>query len=318
MVSGSVPGRAGESRIPSARELREETARRLGGPAIALMIYFGLVAVATLGVLGVALVEAPTESSPGATGNGAWGFLLFGGTFAVHALGFAGALAMYRTKSYGLAVISVVVSFLPCCMPFSFVGTACGIWAATTLFRGTTPYAFRSQAAPPEVVRRATSNTGVWIALGVGAGFVVLLGGGIMAALAIYGVRRYVVTAKTAEAKAGLGQLVRGVSRCYAETGRLPPTTEPVPSALDLVEGKKYLSAPEEWRQEAFICAEFQMTMGQYYQYQWVQNPDGASGYAVARGDLDGDGQTSQFELHVECHDSCLVAPSLVEVDPLE
>ncbi len=318
MDHGSGSGDPGGPRVPSARELREETANRLGGPGIALMVYYGFAALAGLGLLGLALFQLLIEPTPQASSQAGASLLVFGGTFAVHAFGFIGARALYRVKGYGLAVSSVVLSFLPCCMPFSFIGTAFGIWAAVTLFKGTTPYAFRSQAAPAEVVRRAAGSGAVWIAIGVAAGFVVLIGGGIMAALAIYGVRRYVFTAKTTEAKAGVGQLIRGVSQCYGETGKLPPTSNPVPVELAMVRGKKYLSAPDEWAQEAFFCAQFQMADPQYYQYQWVLNPDGASGYAVARGDLDGDGNASQFELHIQCDDVCRVAPNLVEIAPLE
>ena len=300
-------------RVPSALQLRAQTARELGPPAIALIVYFGITCGLVLLGIAYSLVEDSTEPQR---------IVGMVPILAAQGVGLAGAIAMHRVKSYAFAVTSVVIALLPCCGPLSLFGMAFGVWAAVLLFKGTAPYAFRSEAAPAEVVARVNrgGRAGVVVAIVIGISIAAVAGLGVMSALAIYGVRRYVFTAKTAEARSVLGRVTKDMAACYQERGALPPSSDPVPLDIIMVRGAKYQSSPAEWEtQEAFACARFSLSEPQYYQYQWVLNPDGVSGYVVARGDLDGDGQLSEYQLHLECDDGgCRVAPQLVEQAPLE
>lgn len=144
---------------------------------------------------------------------------------------------------------------------------------------------------------------------------------GIMAALGIYGVRRYLSAAKTAEAKATVTAISRAAVAAYErETpdpdklgaayhhalctsaspvpARVPAAVKYVPSSAsgaDFDAG----SATAGWK-----CLKFAMTMPMYYQYHYVKGAGwivpstapGKDGFeAAARGDLDGNGTFSTF-----------------------
>jgi hypothetical protein len=124
---------------------------------------------------------------------------------------------------------------------------------------------------------------------------------GVVSALAIYGVRKYVVNAKEAEAQAALTAWGDGLARCGEKEGRLPQSALPVPGSLLLVMGKKYQSAASDWREPAHACAGFSLTTPQYYQYRWEQRAESA-GVARATADFNGDGAAdSELELEVTC-----------------
>ena len=117
---------------------------------------------------------------------------------------------------------------------------------------------------------------------------------GILAALGISGFRSYLSAAKGAEGQNGAMVLARGVAECtqqkQASSGSLtlPASAPPVPSSLSQVSGRKYQSSPSDWSADAYTCANFSMTMPQYFQYEW-QLDTPTSGRAIARGDIDGD-----------------------------
>lgn len=157
---------------------------------------------------------------------------------------------------------------------------------------------------------------------------------GVLAALAIYGVRRYVFTAKTAEAKEGIGRIAKDASSAFnAErmAGSVLPLTQTaagsnqlcwgsqnmttglVPAAVTSIQGRKYQSSPSEWNAGAtsgpagsaagFACLGFSMQDPQYFQYGYMTTCTGdcdANGdqfTAHAHGDLDGDGTVSTYYL---------------------
>lgn len=181
---------------------------------------------------------------------------------------------------------------------------------------------------------------------------------GVLAALAIYGVRRYVFTAKTAEAKEGIGRIAKDASSSYnAERmsgtilalgtvaggsnqfcGAAPST---VPALPDNIKGKKYQSLPSEWNEGVsavagvppvgWPCLGFAMQDPQYFMYGYTTN--GCAGgcgnvgdtfTAIANGDLDGDGTVSTYSLAGQIQTAgtndvvLTVAPNFTEVDPLE
>lgn len=139
------------------------------------------------------------------------------------------------------------------------------------------------------------------------AGPVVL---GIFSALAIYGVRKYIVNAKRAEATHVLTNWSKGMLTC-AEKAGLPPSSLPVPASLASVAGKKYQSAANEWSDAAFVCAGLSLSEPQYFQYQWVQAGP-SDGSMVAQADLNGDGSPDErFEIRVSCTARRCTASSL-------
>jgi hypothetical protein len=141
--------------------------------------------------------------------------------------------------------------------------------------------------------------------------------GGVLATLGIYGMRKYIAQAKQAEGRSAVGDMVKGVVTCKAQTGHLPRTSQPIPSDLTSVSGRKYQSTPTEWTSDAaFACAGFAMTTPQYFQYQWVLE-DPENGYAQATADLDGDGSAeTKLRLHVRCTEgsACVINPAIQEL----
>lgn len=176
----------------------------------------------------------------------------------------------------------------------------------------------------------------------------------ILAALAVYGVRRYVARAKSAEAFYNLGAIGRVVriasSRIVAPDGVKNPapglcvTSTPVPSIVRSIRGAKYQpsTAPGEdydggdsvtgWR-----CLRFSIKEPQYYRYRYQTGgaptavdlpnrgrPPGVNAAhawsASAQGDLDGDGAFSWFVLLGTITDGrqVIAAPAIHVQDPEE
>ena len=148
---------------------------------------------------------------------------------------------------------------------------------------------------------------------------------GVLAALAIYGVRKYIANSKTAEARNGIGQMSKDAASAYAREGmdptilaagastgvtnRLCLDATPVPAGMAAVQGSKYQSDPAEWTTgqpatgpngafEGFNCLKFSVADAQYFQYNYdgvgavlaSAGNTGTSFVASARGDLNGDG----------------------------
>ncbi|WP_437330930.1 type IV pilin protein [Sorangium sp. So ce381] len=153
---------------------------------------------------------------------------------------------------------------------------------------------------------------------------------GVLAALAIYGVRRYLATAKTSEAKNTIGAIARGAAAAYeretAASEILTPggtstaashqlcdsATAPVPGTIASVRGTKYQPSAADFAAgsatASWPCLKFSMSQPIYYQYHYLRGANntavtgapvvgaGLLGFeASAVGDLDGDGTTSGF-----------------------
>jgi type IV pilus assembly protein PilA len=171
---------------------------------------------------------------------------------------------------------------------------------------------------------------------------------GILAVLAIYGVRKYLANAKTAEARNDVGQIAKDQAAEYekenmqstilgtgtsANLSRALCGTEPgnpVPATTN-IQGKKYQSSPGDWNKGAaatppsgFSCLKFTMDAPQYYAYSYVtsgtQGNVGDSFLATANGDLNGDGVLSTFSLTGSINGSYAlnIAPNMLEVNPEE
>jgi type IV pilus assembly protein PilA len=148
---------------------------------------------------------------------------------------------------------------------------------------------------------------------------------GVLAALAIYGVRRYLATAKTSEAKDAVGAIARSAQASYeretvgsqvvpegnissASSHALCTSANDVPISMALVQGKKYQpdsAVNKDFNQgnalAGWECLKFTMTSPIYYQYGYAKgvgkfpgNPAASalpeSFEASAQGDLNGDG----------------------------
>jgi type IV pilus assembly protein PilA len=170
---------------------------------------------------------------------------------------------------------------------------------------------------------------------------------GVLAALAIYGVRRYILNSKTAEARNSLGQMSKDASAAFNReamagdvlaigtatgvTNRLCGTATKIPAQDTDVKGKKYQSKPTEWTAGSMVdgwqCVKFSMQDPQYFQYNYQAS--GTEGKAdetfdtVAKGDLDGNGTFSSFTLsgkiqNDNSHLVVTIAPNIIEVNPEE
>jgi type IV pilus assembly protein PilA len=146
---------------------------------------------------------------------------------------------------------------------------------------------------------------------------------GILAALAIYGVRRYILNAKTAEARNSIGQMSKDASTAYNREGMAADVlalqaatgitnhlcgnaANTVPTAGKAsIAGKKYQSSPTEWKtgdqNNGWYCVKFSMQDPQYYMYSYTAT--GTAGTvndtfaAIAQGDLDGNATLSTFQV---------------------
>jgi type IV pilus assembly protein PilA len=172
---------------------------------------------------------------------------------------------------------------------------------------------------------------------------------GILAVLAIYGVRKYLANAKTAEARNGLGQMGKDQSAEFEMESMAGATLTPggtaglshslcisatksVPATSDLIKGQKYQSnqgPTVDWRadegspQTGFACLKFTMDSPQYYMYDFTSTTPTAAGgtwSGTAEGDLNGDGTLSTFAFAgvIQPTMNFSLAPNLTEVNPEE
>ena len=164
---------------------------------------------------------------------------------------------------------------------------------------------------------------------------------GVLAALAIYGVRRYILNSKTAEARNSLGQLAKDASSAYNREGMAGDVLDlksstgvsnrlcgkagaTVPDTKDKIKGKKYQSSPSEWsagdQLTGWQCLKFSMQDPQYFMYKYDET--GTTGAkddnfsAIANGDLDGNGVTSVFELDGKIQEDATSKDLVVTISP--
>ena len=145
---------------------------------------------------------------------------------------------------------------------------------------------------------------------------------GVLAALAIYGVRKYLSSAKTAEAKNGVGAIVRGAGAAYerevtnsqllaegtsssALSNALCFSAIAVPAFVP--KGQKYQPNTKEGFDfergdglSGWKCLRFSISQPIYYQYGYlraaqVTKAPAGDFEAFSVGDLDGDSATSSF-----------------------
>ena len=172
---------------------------------------------------------------------------------------------------------------------------------------------------------------------------------GILAVLAIYGVRKYMANAKTAEARNSLGQMGKDQSAEFEKESMAGLTLAPgavagvsralctnpgqtVPAAAASIKGQKFQSsqvAGADWNFDVltagkgFACLKFAMDAPQYYMYNFVTLTGtiaGGTWKATANGDLNGDTVLSTFELDgiIQPSMNFSLAPNIQETSPEE
>jgi type IV pilus assembly protein PilA len=170
----------------------------------------------------------------------------------------------------------------------------------------------------PPVAKKSNTLVIVLVIAGI-AIFAIVAIVGVLAALGIFGVRKYLSQAKSAEGRAQVHALARGIVACaeqnrdLGKTELLPATAPAVPATLGEVSGKKYMSSPADWSDPAYSCASFSIGHPQYFQYQWRRSGND-HGVAIATADLDGNGAPdASFELPVTCSGTSCSVGTLIE-----
>lgn len=132
---------------------------------------------------------------------------------------------------------------------------------------------------------------------------------GVLAALALYGVSRYLKHSKTAEAVANLGSIETGSRQQYQRetpfggddnkfVHTFCPSTTLTPATVPLA--SKIKTVPADWGSLGWTCLKFNVDSPQFYAYKYESNSStgtDAMYTATANGDLDGNGVKSTFEL---------------------
>jgi len=165
---------------------------------------------------------------------------------------------------------------------------------------------------------------------------------GVLATLATYGVRKYLINAKTAEARNVIGHMAKDAKAAYEresmQSSILPAgqssavvnnlctdAASSVPDNIAKVSGRKYQSSLADWSTgnsstAGFICLRFSVNDPQYYLYDY-KGTAGANGTfsAIARGDIDNNGTQSTFTINgVVSQGVVLVSPTIQEDSPDE
>ena len=170
---------------------------------------------------------------------------------------------------------------------------------------------------------------------------------GVLAVLAVYGVRKYIANSKTAEARNALGQITKDASIAFekesmAVSAIIAPgaasatlrqlctsASASVPAAATSIKGSKYQSSPGNWNVDSgtagkgFACLKFSIDQPQYFMYSYKTSGSAAQGdsfTATANGDLNGDGTTSSFSVAGSIGAGMVlnIAPTITELNPEE
>jgi len=136
----------------------------------------------------------------------------------------------------------------------------------------------------------------------------------LLAALAMYGVARYLRHSKTTEAVSSTTAIAQAACAYYNESdANQPAGTKPdaakamrhfppssraaVPADEAAVRGKRFQSGVGDWSSSPWLEMGFKIMTPQYYAYSFESQGSGptAQATAVAHGDLDGNGVKSTF-----------------------
>jgi hypothetical protein len=145
---------------------------------------------------------------------------------------------------------------------------------------------------------------------------------GRMMGIAVREVRRHIAYARMGEARQSVFEIARALADYVARAPRRPvrfPASAPlVPS--DIPYGKPVVVNSSSFSHPSWQAIGFSFEGPAYYAYDFVTADDGKSVVARARGDIDGDGTTSLFELDVrlDARGVAIIAPIIRERDPDE
>jgi len=166
---------------------------------------------------------------------------------------------------------------------------------------------------------------------------------GVLAVLAIYGVRKYIANAKSAEARNSLGQIAKDAATAVErEKGTMAlvaagstsslmrsfcsSATANVPTAVP--SGQKYQSQITDWNPAGVAndtgwgCLKFSLDEPQYYMYGYTSGNTSASNgsfLASANGDLNGNGVYSTFTVSGIAYSGAVaISPNIQETNPEE
>jgi len=155
---------------------------------------------------------------------------------------------------------------------------------------------------------------------------------GLLAALAIYGVRRYMTNSKTAEARQAIGAISKGARAAFdgevfedtdviaagssvkGAGGSLCPDAAAVPGTTPV--GEKYQSKDGDWDDDAgWSCLRFSISGPQYFQYDYTPNDAGTAFDITAKSQLSGSGgDLTTLTLKGEVQGSSVtIAPTITE-----
>jgi type IV pilus assembly protein PilA len=167
---------------------------------------------------------------------------------------------------------------------------------------------------------------------------------GVLAVLAIYGVRKYIANAKTAEARNSLGQIAKDAAaaaekekgtQALLNVGSLSNlmrafcgTAVTVPGTGTAPAGQKFQSAATDWNtgdsNNGWQCLKFSLEEPQYYEYEYTSAAGDTSAFsgkftAFAHGDLNGNGLTSEFSVNGTAYSGAIaISPNIQESNPEE
>ncbi len=159
---------------------------------------------------------------------------------------------------------------------------------------------------------------------------------GVLAVLAIYGVRKYIANSKTTEARNSLGEIKNDQASAFErESGgtavlapggstsfirQLCANGAGVPSSNTLIKGLKYQSQKTDWADGAgWQCLKFSLEQPQYFQYTFTGGTAATAYVATANGDLNGDGTLSTFAISGSVQSGILnTSPTIFENNPEE
>jgi type IV pilus assembly protein PilA len=158
---------------------------------------------------------------------------------------------------------------------------------------------------------------------------------GVLAVLAIYGVRKYIANAKTAEARNSLGQVSKDASAAFDREKFASATVIAVGSTTAVLRAlcstaaanvptavpsaAKYQSSSADWQAGDAVtgwqCLKFNLQDPQYYMYGYTAAVN-SSYTATANGDLNGNGVFSTFTITGSIQQGVLNnAPTVAEVN---
>jgi type II secretory pathway pseudopilin PulG len=139
---------------------------------------------------------------------------------------------------------------------------------------------------------------------------------GLVSGIAMYSLARYVRHSKTAEAIGSITALGKSSAAYYEASDATQPvgttpdaahamrhfpssSTKSVPPSLDDVRGKRYQGSPADWAPSPWHELQFAIPQPQYYAYSYVSEGAGstAKATAIAKGDLDADGNVATYSV---------------------